>query len=353
MHNFKKHIRVFAFIAVIICLMLIVDFALVPSGYIRYIIHEVNKGDTNYDCIVLGASHGRSSIDPYKLDEAGYSKSAFNLCIPGETVEDSYYLLKESDRKNNVKKVILDIDYQYWCNFKDREFGDVFIYTQLPMSGVKLEYIKDNLLSKDFRTTFSKRWAYVSSPDAIASNIKNKLTSAYWNYDFESVEVHDAGGPYVGRGYFYRDYDLGDKGTYERFEWDESNIHQKSVMYFNKIVKYCKDNDIELTCISSPITPYTVVNGPSDKAGEYFTKLCKEAGVEYIDYNLLRLDVLERMDSDFVDWDGHMVGPLADNFSLILGETLNKINDNSTSYSEIMGQYMYTSYNILKTELTR
>lgn len=124
-------------------------------------------------------------------------------------------------------------------------------------------------------------------------------------------------------------------------------------MYFNKIVKYCKDNDIELTCISSPITPYTVVNGPSDKAGEYFTKLCKEAGVEYIDYNLLRLDVLERMDSDFVDWDGHMVGPLADNFSLILGETLNKINDNSTSYSEIMGQYMYTSYNILKTELTR
>ena len=42
-----------------------------------------------------------------------WGDNAFNLAIPGETVTDSYYLLMESNRNNNVKRVIYDIDYQY------------------------------------------------------------------------------------------------------------------------------------------------------------------------------------------------------------------------------------------------
>ena len=92
--------------AVIAGMILIMDYALVPSGYIRYIIHETNNAgsDDGYDNIIIGASHARSAINPVKLDEAGASDNAFNLAIPGETVTDSYYLLMESDRNNNVKR---------------------------------------------------------------------------------------------------------------------------------------------------------------------------------------------------------------------------------------------------------
>lgn len=135
----------------------------------------------------------------------GASDNAFNLAIPGETVTDSYYLLMESDRHNNVKRVIYDLDYQYWCNYAEREFEDCFIYTWLPFSNVKLKYIADNLLTKDFRTVYSKRWAYEISPSAIMNNLKVKSSAAYRNYSMDAVEIHDAGGPYAAKGFFYRD----------------------------------------------------------------------------------------------------------------------------------------------------
>lgn len=205
-----KYLRTVLFMAVIAGMILIMDYALVPSGYIRYIIHETNNAgnDDGYDNIIIGASHARSAINPVKLDEAGVSDNAFNLAIPGETVTDSYYLLMESDRNNNVKRVIYDLDYQYWCNYAEREFEDCFIYTWLPFSKVKIKYIADNLLTKDFRTVYSKRWAYEISPSAIMNNLKVKSSTAYRNYSMDAVEIHDAGGPYATKGFFYRDMKL-------------------------------------------------------------------------------------------------------------------------------------------------
>lgn len=147
-----KYVRAVVFIAIVAGLVKCMDYAMMPSGYIRYIIHEADNADTDegYDNIIIGASHARSAINPVKLDEAGASDNAFNLAIPGETVTDSYYLLMESDRHNNVKRVIYDLDYQYWCNYAEREFEDCFIYTWLPFSNVKLKYIADNLLTRIF-----------------------------------------------------------------------------------------------------------------------------------------------------------------------------------------------------------
>lgn len=202
-----KYVRAVVFIAIVVGLVKCMDYAMMPSGYIRYIIHEADNADTDegYDNIIIGASHARSAINPVKLDEAGASDNAFNLAIPGETVTDSYYLLMESDRHNNVKRVIYDLDYQYWCNYAEREFEDCFIYTWLPFSNVKLKYIADNLLTKDFRTVYSKRWAYEISPSAIMNNLKVKSSAAYRNYSMDAVEIHDAGGPYAAKGFFYRD----------------------------------------------------------------------------------------------------------------------------------------------------
>lgn len=97
-----KYVRAVVFIAIVVGLVKCMDYAMMPSGYIRYIIHEADNADTDegYDNIIIGASHARSAINPVKLDEAGASDNAFNLAIPGETVTDSYYLLMESDRHN-------------------------------------------------------------------------------------------------------------------------------------------------------------------------------------------------------------------------------------------------------------
>ena len=165
----------------------------------------------------------------------GASDNAFNLAIPGETVTDSYYLLMESDRHNNVKRVIYDLDYQYWCNYAEREFEDCFIYTWLPFSNVKLKYIADNLLTKDFRTVYSKRWAYEISPSAIMNNLKVKSSAAYRNYSMDAVEIHDAGGPYAAKGFFYRDMKLDSLVPSDIVAWDENGISEKVLDSFERL----------------------------------------------------------------------------------------------------------------------
>ena len=46
--------------------------------------------------------------------------------------------------------------------------------------------------------------------------------------------------------------------------------------YFQKIVKYCKDNGIELICVTAPITPSSVVSGAANEADTYFKQICDE-----------------------------------------------------------------------------
>lgn len=62
-----KYVRVIVFFAVITILVEAVNYVMVQPGYARYIIHTVDNPDdgSDYDCIVVGASHGRASIDPH------------------------------------------------------------------------------------------------------------------------------------------------------------------------------------------------------------------------------------------------------------------------------------------------
>jgi len=334
MKKFKPILRCVIFLTGLIVIMGVIDFACVQTGYVNYILRNVcvKNNKTDYDTVIIGASHARSAINPVKLDEAGASDNAFNLAIPGETVTDSYYLLMESDRHNNVKRVIYDLDYQYWCNYAEREFEDCFIYTWLPFSNVKLKYIADNLLTKDFRTVYSKRWAYEISPSAIMNNLKVKSSAAYRNYSMDAVEIHDAGGPYAAKGFFYRDMKMDSLVPSDIVAWDESGISDKVLDSFEKTVQYCKKNNIELVCVTSPITPTTSVNGYSEQAGAYFTRLCEEYGVEYYDFNLLTMDTLPRTDDDFFDEEGHMLGELADRYSDILASVLLDKCDKSTAF---------------------
>ena len=89
--KFFAWMRVVLFMLCLIAVCSILKFAIMPPSYARVIIHTMNDKDENYDTIVLGASHGRSAINPYKLDEK-LSCNSLNVCIPNETIKDSYYL---------------------------------------------------------------------------------------------------------------------------------------------------------------------------------------------------------------------------------------------------------------------
>ena len=75
-----KYVRVIVFFAVITILVEAVNYVMVQPGYARYIIHTVDNPDdgSDYDCIVVGASHGRASIDPHYFLEMEYAVNPIN-----------------------------------------------------------------------------------------------------------------------------------------------------------------------------------------------------------------------------------------------------------------------------------
>ena len=136
-------------------------------------------------------------------------------------------------------------------------------------------------------------------------------------------------------GFFYRTKVTDKKGKLNPSPWTYEDLNPKVQKYFQKIVKYCKDNGIELICVTAPITPSSVVSGAANEADTYFKQICDENNVRYIDGNLIKNEILNVSDDDFSDWEGHMNGELAEQFSEVLPEILKK-NDCS--------EYFYSSY---------
>ena len=58
----------------------------------------------------------------------------------------------------------------------------------------------------------------------------------------DAVEIHDAGGPYAAKGFFYRDMKMDSLVPSDIVAWDESGISDKVLDSFEKTVQYCKKN---------------------------------------------------------------------------------------------------------------
>ena len=151
------YIKSLIFIVGLIVIIGVCDYCFAKTGYIHYILQHVNEDDENYDTIVLGASHARSAIDPAKIDSQADTVT-LSMAIPGETLKDSYYVLEESCKNNDVKRVIFDVDYQYWFGPQEEGyFAETFIYNQFSwLSLTKWDYLIHNSEYMDIRSAFTK-----------------------------------------------------------------------------------------------------------------------------------------------------------------------------------------------------
>lgn len=343
--KWKSFIKCAGFLAGLVLLVSLCDFFFAQSGYIRFILQEVNEKDNNYDTIVLGASHARSAIDPQKIDDV-MGTNSINMAIPGETIKDSYYVLKESCRKNKVKKVILDVDYQYWVNPQtEGYFAEPFIYNQLSWtSPVKWQYMVDNMKTLDIRNAFTQRNVYLCSLSGAVKNVKFKTSSTYFKHCIGDLTVSDANGPYVGKGFFYREVSGHDPAGQAYIEsWygrEKMGIAPSVETQFNKIKKYCDDNGIELIAVTSPITPSAMKKLGLQDAHKSLQEVFDKNNVKYYDFNLTRGEILSRENKDYGDMEGHMGGRLGQKYSEVLAQLLNDAENGTLE----LNKYFYSSY---------
>ena len=339
----KGLIAAVVFIILVTAINQFLNYALVQPGLGRTMFYECKNND--YECLILGASHARCAIDPAAIEKNSDDR-VLNMSIPGETIKDSYYLIQELNRTNDVEKVILDIDYNYWYgNLGEGCFAEPFLYNQYSWtSPVKWKYLIENTDMMDFRNSFTKKFVYKYELEDIKANVKQKMSKDYKAANIYSLDTSDAGGPYTGKGFFALPLPAGNP-VGEEYVKGQMGIEKQDVnpypeKYFRKLVKYCKDNNIDLVCVTSPITPSSKKRLGIEEAYRKLRMIFDELGVRYYDFNLCLQEVLETKDTDFIDKEGHMGGELAYRYSAVLAEVLEEDEKKTLDTSD----YFYDTY---------
>ncbi len=308
---------------VVLVVNLLLQFCLTPPSYIRNALHEVQQSDVNYDVILLGQSHGEYAFNPYRIEEKT-GMTTYNLSRKLLCVRDLAYLLKESNYKNKPKYVILDIDSTYWMGADvPNYFADAYIYPNLHNPVNRMEYFFKYCFHENFRYSLC-RYVMFGTGDIkkIPSRIKIKLSSQYLSYDITSTMTDEEKAEYIGRGFFYAKTS-GSK-TFTPSVWNDKSVKKDSLDGFLDMVSYCKKNNIQLICVSSPLPKERVGQENHSECHDYFARLADENDVVFWDFNNVDPSYLSWTMDEFRDGDGHMLGTLADDYSSLLGTLLRK-----------------------------
>ena len=322
----KNHIiRMIIFVILCVILSCCLSWVTMPPNVIWLNLHEL-KEDGPYDYLFVGTSHGQYGISPQVVDQVT-GRNSFNLCMANEYPVDTYYLIKEACRQQKPKKIIYELDPSYWIT--DQNMGTVagMFYKEMPWSMNKLQYLGDKIIKLDYRQTIFP-WSYYKNllPQA-PQTIRKKLSAEYRQYDPAILDI--PGGHYGGDGFIYQDKVEGaEKGTFNNVPWNEEQLRPEAEEYFEKILYYCKKENIELEVITLPVPAETYANTTESyqQSDRYFTELMQQYRIPYHNFIFDSALAFDRSIDNYWDYDGHMYGDAAEQFSLELGNYL-KEND--------------------------
>lgn len=317
----SKWLKAALFLALCICITLFLNYAFIPPSSVRVNLHNLRNGE-DYDTIFIGTSHGQYGIDPASVDQAR-GGSSVSLCMADAYPGDMYYLLKLACETQSPSQVVYELDPSYWMNEQRSGSTQIFFYQDFPLSVSKAAYFMDKILNLDFRSELAP-WSYYRNLYArIPQHIRKKQSQAYRNYDPSILDI--PAGHYGGRGFIYRDRVEGEnKGAYNNIPWDETLVKANALEYFDRIAAFCQEKGIRLTVITTPV-PQDTLDQFADsyrQSHQYFKKLMESYGLEYYNFNYMTPGLMDRSMEGYWDYDGHMDGEKAREFSTVLGQFL-------------------------------
>lgn len=319
MRNFKKYIKIIVCVLICVLVINVLDLALYPCTFVRNNIHTMIT--EKKDVLIFGTSNGMSDLDPDYILE-GTNMTGQNMCVGGEYPIDVYYLVKLAIEKQEPKVVIFELSPGYFTTEKEKGNNYLLFYHEFPLSFAKLEYYKDAMLDCDFRSPMFAFHEYPLSYELsnIKENVYRKITKNYEvdNLRSETQEYHENG--------FIEKYpvDVENFPPYKKTLFSSSDVKKINMEYLGKIIKLCKENDIEFIATTMPIAATMLVNEEDSyrDAWDYFSKYFKEQDVPYYNFNREYYMSYEHGINNYVDYDGHMNGDSARAFSKVFGETL-------------------------------
>ncbi len=327
MHNFsvgaKKILKAvwkpLLVVAVFLVLLAVADLALYPCTFMRNDIHAIST--TQVDDLIVGASHGKMGIDPDSMEEIT-ERTGHNVCVGGEYGIDAYYLIRLAAEKQNPTRVIYEIDPAYFMREKEEGNNYVLFYHEYPISRSKAEYFFSAIAKTNFRSVIFPWYEYSLNeelPDIVETFLR-KITGDFSvdSMKSETQEYHESG--------FIERYPV-DTSTLQLTEpllFREENLVEENMEYLEKSIDFCQENGIEFVAVTTPIPAATMglYWDNFTEASDYFSEFFAEKGITYLNFNTDYYFAFSHEIEDYTDYDGHMNGDAAREFSKILAEVL-------------------------------
>lgn len=315
MHNSKIIRRLLTAVVLMIVILLGLDYLLYPCTFMRNDIHTVTTQP--HQDIFLGTSHGKMNLDPDTISTVT-GKTGHNLCVGGEYGIDAYYLTKLLIEKQKPERIVYEVDPGYFATEKEPGNNYLLFYHQFPVSMAKAEYFKSLLLDCDFRSVLFPWYEYNLSYElkSIPKTVSQKWEKDYnvSNLKSDSQEYHESG--------FIERYAIDTsklKMTQPKL-FDENVVNEQNIEYLKKLIRLCKANNIEFVAVTTPIPEATLQKYQQnyDAAWNYFGEFFEKQGVTYLNFNTQYYDLFSHDVKYYTDYDGHMNGDAARNYSKIL-----------------------------------
>ena len=219
--------------------------------------------------VFMGNSDVYRGISPITLwDE--YGIASYNLVSSGQRMWTAYYLMVECLKYQKPDLIVLNMDSAFnESNSSESNYRKVF--DNMKFSKNKLNAITDSA----FKNTKSEMLTYIL-PLARFHSRWNELKDQDFQYAFKS-EKYDFKGMDLCTDIKPYNYD----NEYMKKDNSDAEIGTKCSKYLEKMVRLCKDNDIELLLIEIPSAESWSYD-LSNKTQEFADK----NGLKFIDMNL-------------------------------------------------------------------
>lgn len=319
MHSFRGKIRAALAILLIAAILFGLDFMLYPCTFMRNDIHTVCT-EPHQD-IFLGTSHGKINIDP-EVVEGITGRSGHNLCVGGEYGIDAYYLVKLLLERQKPERIIYEIDPGYFVMEKEPGNNYLLFYHEFPLSMAKLEYFQASMLDCDFRTVCFPWYEY-----SLSYEISRLPDTVYqkWHKNYDVSYLKGQSQEYHENGFIERyPVDVTKLKLTEPRLFTEQDVKEKNIEYLEKLISLCEEEGIEFVAVTTPV-PEEALEAYTDNysaAWEYFETFFKDRGIRYLNFNTEYYEFFSHNLINYTDYDGHMNGEAAGNYSEILGYLL-------------------------------
>lgn len=354
MKKLKVIIKIMLFFAIFIGAQSLIKYMILDDTMTisRVMMHDLYTEEQNIDILFCGASHCQLGFDT-EVTDAGFGQNTFNAGSSSQGLETTLALIKETAAHNDLKQVYVDLDYSIVTRSLPNLESIYIVSDYMKLSSRKIEYLLNATSFEYYINSFMplhKGRGYITNPEGILNVIRKKLQPGYFDY----TEIDSS---YAGKGHIASRTVIPNGSLWSQETPEERNfaIPENQQKYLREIISFCRENNIQLTFVSVPVTDFHLAFITNyDEYVNTIKDFLSEYSVEYYDFNLCNREVLGIDQDCYFNDDNHLNEEGAKIFCKIFADFfMGRLSEDELFYGSLQEKQQREPVRVLGVEVHR